>query len=247
MKSVKGTLSSVIALTLCLGSATALAQQAPDIISSVNADADVPGPVPANEELDVDELVASDKAASAGLPLNLRKNEPLALAEEKPTTGWTWKIILSAGIVGGAAWLLRRRFKPTAAEKTPVLDVVCRKSVGVRSEICVVTVDGHRLLLGITPNNIQRLAALPDPDDLMTIAEVEAPESEPAVENGFGGVLQNTYAKIAQLAEDQRISRGKTMSASEVVEVPPPASSKPRVIVRESQAAALEALIRRAS
>ena len=45
------------------------------------------------------------------------------------------------GIVGGAVWLLRRKFLPKDKPiKTPVLDVISRKSVGVRSEICVVTV-----------------------------------------------------------------------------------------------------------
>ena len=232
MKTVKIMLSSVIALTL---TTAAFGEPAPtdDIVGAVEADLRAIDQAELeSEELDVDELVAEDKSASK--PLELRKSQPLAFADDKPSSSLWWKLILSAGIATGGLWMFKRRMGKGAVEKTPALDVICRKSVGVRSEICIVTVDGHRLLLGITPNSIQRLASLPDPDETMTLAEAESGVQDDQVENGFGAVLKGTYARLAQAAEDRRVAKSVTLVASELDDVPPPESSKPRVIVRDA-------------
>ncbi len=241
MKTVKCMLASVIALTLAttLTIPAALGDNtgAGDIVRAVEADLRATdGGELGTDELDIDELVAADKTA-ADKPLALRQSQPMAFAEEQSTSSLWWKLLISCAIVVGALWLLKRRLKPSAASKPPVLDVISRKSVGVRSEICIVRVDGHRLLLGITPNSIQRLAALPDPDEggMLSELEVAAPESGPAeVEPGFGALLSGTYARLAQAAEDRRVARSVTLSPSELASAPPPASSRPRVIVRDT-------------
>ena len=85
------------------------------------------------------------------------------MAQEPSHTSTGWKILVLATVLGGAALYLRKR----AAPKRPAdarLTIVRRASVGIRSELLVVDVEGQRLLLGVTPHSIQSLATL-DTDD----------------------------------------------------------------------------------
>ena len=70
-----------------------------------------------------------------------------------------WKFAAALAIIGGAAFYLRKRVRPEAAGDTQ-LTIVRRASIGLRSELLVVNVEGQRLLIGVTPHSIQSLAIL---------------------------------------------------------------------------------------
>ena len=67
--------------------------------------------------------------------------------------------------------------RPQANPASHDLTIVSRTSIGVRSELLIVNVDGQRLLIGVTAGSIQRLATLPDPLDAVTLA---SPQDEKA-------------------------------------------------------------------
>ncbi|HSY20919.1 MAG TPA: flagellar biosynthetic protein FliO [Polyangiaceae bacterium] len=107
-------------------------------------------------------------AVETGTPLALRPNKPLELAHEPPPSSMGWKLVALAAILGGAVFYARKKMwvKPTEDGQ---LTIVRRATVGFRSELLVVNVEGQRLLLGVTPNSIQSLAVL------------DADESSPAL------------------------------------------------------------------
>lgn len=105
-------------------------------------------------------VVAPAPAPVEGTPLSLRPGKPLELAPEPAHTGWGWKLVALLSIGGGAAYYWRkRRGQGAAVEASPLL-IVHRASVGIRSELLVVNVEGQRLLIGVTPQSIQSLAIL---------------------------------------------------------------------------------------
>jgi flagellar protein FliO/FliZ len=92
-------------------------------------------------------------------PLALRPTKPLELAQEPARAGGAWKIVAVFVILGGAAFYLRKRIQPRRIEEGQ-LTIVRRTTVGLRSELLIVNVEGQRLLIGVTPHSIQSLAVL---------------------------------------------------------------------------------------
>jgi flagellar biogenesis protein FliO len=109
---------------------------------------------------------AQPPPAPAGTPLQLKPTHEVAAQIAPATTpsNATWAKI-GAGLIGIGAtiWLVRRRnglARLGITERT--LTVSARKSIGVRTELLIVDVDGQSMLLGVTPGSIQRLAILSD-------------------------------------------------------------------------------------
>ncbi len=158
------------------------------------------------------------RASAVDRPLSLRRanDKPLELLAPAPSSGLGYKLLACALIVGGAAWLLKRRGqKPKVAEAA--MSIVTRTSIGVRSELMLVTVDGQRLLLGVTPGSIARLAVLPPLEagldagvdagvDAGIDAGIDAGPADLAPsevldnEPGFERALRSARAKIEELA-----------------------------------------------
>lgn len=103
--------------------------------------------------------------APAATPLVPRK-QPIALAPPPASTPVTYKVIAVLGVAAAAALYLRKRKQQQSepASKRSVIDIVGRSSLGVRSELIVVDVEGTRLLVGMTPSSIQTLAVLEQPN-----------------------------------------------------------------------------------
>jgi flagellar biogenesis protein FliO len=96
-----------------------------------------------------------------GTPLEVRPSRPLETAAPEPaSSAWT-KIGLCGLIVVGAAAFYMRKRAPGGVTAAPSIKVAARTSIGVRSEIILVDVDGHRLLLGVTPSSVRTLSVLP--------------------------------------------------------------------------------------
>ncbi|MSP25129.1 MAG: hypothetical protein EXR75_08180 [Myxococcales bacterium] len=136
-------------------------------------------------------------------PLALRRtaDKPLELLAPSPSSGIGYKLLACCIIIAGAVWLLRRRgiIKPPKLQEA--MKIVSRTSIGVRSELMLVNVDGQRLLLGITPGSIARLAVLPpldaaDEEPLVELAPNDAVDNEP----GFESALRGARSKVEELA-----------------------------------------------
>ncbi len=138
------------------------------------------------------------------VPLNLRKGggKPLELANETPTSGWWYKLLACGLIIGGAVWLIRKRkLLPQQPGKQHSMTILGRTGIGVRSELLIVDIDGQKILLGVTPSSIQRLAVLVDSDDVPHLAEPEIdPQDEQDVESGFDSTLGAAKRKLESLA-----------------------------------------------
>ena len=135
-----------------------------------------------------------DAAVEGATPLALRPSKPLELAPERPQSGLGWKLVAVATALGGAAFFVRRRLPARRAETAP-LTIVRRASIGMRSELLIVSVEGQRLLLGVTPHSIQSLALL-DTDDAASSATVPA-KTGPSFGDRFGELLDGIERQAA--------------------------------------------------
>ena len=64
-----------------------------------------------------------------------------------------------------AAWLVRRGSLAIPGRKRPLgFNIETAFSLGERRSLAVVTVEGRRLLLGLTPTNISLISELPRPE-----------------------------------------------------------------------------------
>jgi flagellar protein FliO/FliZ len=117
--------------------------------------------------------------AEGATPLALRPSKPLELAQEPPHGGLGWKIVAVLAILGGAAFYLRNRMLPRRIEDGQ-LTIVRRTTIGLRSELLIVNVEGQRLLIGVTPHSIQSLAVLDGEDGALAPGALaqEAPLGE---------------------------------------------------------------------
>jgi len=106
------------------------------------------------------------QSAQAGTPLTLRPTKPLSLEPQRPAEGAGWKI--AAFLVAGAAVFcgVKHRARTRAPRPDSGPRVVGRTTIGIRSELLLVEIDGQRLLLGVTPTAIQSLyLPAPAPDE----------------------------------------------------------------------------------
>jgi flagellar biogenesis protein FliO len=143
-------------------------------------------------------------AAPEATPLSLKGDpKPLTLAEESPTSGIGYKLLLVAALAGAVVIVLKRKKKMAAPEAVPQLRVLTRASLGMRSELVVVEVDGTRLLLGVTPASIHALGDLEPVQKIEEAPVVEArPEREPVrvarreADASFAGALENLERQL---------------------------------------------------
>lgn len=122
-----------------------------------------------------DEAATPAPPAPAATPLVVRSSHPVELQPEAPNTMLGIKLGVGLAVVGAGLWAWKRRGQ-AAAVRPRTLTISARKAVGVRSELLVVEIDGHSILLGVTPGSIQRLATLPDAlgaDSLMEEPDVD--------------------------------------------------------------------------
>ncbi|MBX3196770.1 MAG: flagellar biosynthetic protein FliO [Labilithrix sp.] len=124
--------------------------------------------------------------APAATPLATRPSKPLTLASPSEGTPFVYKLFAGVGVAAAAGLWLKKKRKGQAALPASRIDVLGRTSVGVRSELLVVEVEGTRLLVGMTPSAIQTLAVL-DAVDAPAVEEpapleIAARERTPIVE-----------------------------------------------------------------
>jgi flagellar protein FliO/FliZ len=93
---------------------------------------------------------------------------PLAVADPTASFGPGLGGLLVTGLVllalFGAAWLLRRgtlSLGPAGRKRSLGFNIETAFSLGERRSLAVVSVEGRRLLLGLTPTNISLIGELP--------------------------------------------------------------------------------------
>src|SRR5205085_2514422 len=96
------------------------------------------------------------------------------------------QLAIVALIAAGGLWLWKRRARGAAPATKPP-KILARTSVGVRSELLVVEVEGQTMLIGVTPGSIQRIAVLSASSEM---AAAEPAESIEPVEDGFRDLVQ---------------------------------------------------------
>jgi flagellar biogenesis protein FliO len=147
---------------------------ASDAAEKADAPADKPARADAPEAAQADAPKPADKPA--GEPLALRPAHPVdVVPTSTPTMGLGTKIALAA-MIGGVAFFVYRRRAGQKPGRVPALRVTARASIGARTEVCIVEVDGQRLLLGVTPSSIRTLTVLTQ-EELVEATTTPAEES----------------------------------------------------------------------
>ncbi len=124
-------------------------------------------------------------------PLEVRPPRPLETAPADTGTDlWTKLGLCALVVAGGAAFYMKRRAQITTP--APAIKVSARASIGVRSEILLVDVDGHRLLLGVTPSSVRTLSVLPAEPIPSEEESVVARFNTTSIGSSFDKLLQRT-------------------------------------------------------
>jgi flagellar biogenesis protein FliO len=174
--------------------------------------------------------------ASTGTPLQMKPTkeaQPLVLAHDAPIS-WSTKAMLMLGVagVGFLVWK-RKKDQPTAAAKR-TLAIAARASVGVRSELLLVDVDGQTLLLGVTPSSITRLSILGETP--VAISELDSDKGmldrdfEPGFTLPAGGAVAPLARILERTAEKSsvKIARREEKTETEATSTPAPAPRRSR-------------------
>lgn len=102
--------------------------------------------------------------APAATPLATRPTKLVTMPSSSDNGQWGYKLLAGVGVAAAAGlWLKKKRGAKNGSTVATKIDVVGRTSLGMRSELLVVDVDGTRLLVGMTPSAIQTLAILDSP------------------------------------------------------------------------------------
>lgn len=179
--------SYAAALTLAVGLLTFSASARAD--SDLSFSAASPGMSATPVETTQATPSPAESATESPTPLTLHSSHPpapLQFSDESSSATLGWKVVAVAALIGALIYGLRRRSltRPTNTD----LVIVRRASVGFRSELLVVNVDGQRLLLGVTPQSIHTLALLDNADDL-TSAASSASDEPPTLGSRVGSML----------------------------------------------------------
>lgn len=139
--------ASVIALLVSVTALAPLSAHATPEASASGAEADTAP-------------TAQPAPAAAATPLALKAEPTGASPHASSDLGIATKVGACALILGAAAWAFKRR--RSAAKADPgakgALSLVSRLPLGARLEVCVIEVEGQRLVLGVTPQSICTLS-----------------------------------------------------------------------------------------
>jgi flagellar biogenesis protein FliO len=141
--------------------------------------------------------------APAGTPLVVRPSHPMELQPEPSSSRLGFKIAAGLVVLGGGLWAWKRR-RGAPAARPRSLTIAARRSIGVRSELLIVEIDGHSLLLGVTPGSIQRLAVLPDAASAAAAEDLDGADLD--AEPGFA-VPRAAHSIFAEVREADRGER----------------------------------------
>jgi flagellar biogenesis protein FliO len=137
------------------------------VVATIPAVAAPPAPAPepaAIAPTPAAQAISAPAAPAAATPLNLVPSKPLELAEPAPASNLGWKLGAMGLLAAAGFWAYTKKKNalPATQAAIPEMRILRRTSVGVRSELLLVDLEGQRILLGVTPSNIQSLLIVPD-------------------------------------------------------------------------------------
>ncbi len=158
----------------------------PAIAAAPVAAAPEPGPVAVQPTPAAQAISAAVSAPAVATPLNLVPSKPLELAEPAPASNLGWKLGAMGLLAAAGFWAYTKKKNATPVKESaiPEMRILRRTSIGVRSELLLVDLEGQRILLGVTPSNIQSLLIVPDSamsDPLPVEEPVRAQDSVAAI------------------------------------------------------------------
>jgi flagellar biogenesis protein FliO len=126
-----------------------------------------------------DAAVEKETAAVAAEPspltaLPVRHDKPLSLEPAPSGSSLGAKFALFALVAAGGIWAYTKRAKKAPLAPSESLTVLRRTTIGVRSELLVVELEGQRMLIGVTPSSMQTLYILPERTDEEVAVEAHA-------------------------------------------------------------------------
>lgn len=155
----------------------------PGLAFAEHADPSAPTSAPTSDPAAEPEAPAKPQ----GTPIQLRPNGP-GEAGNSTTTNMGLKLLAVAAVLGGAALFMRRRKNTLMASgaipgRSFTPRVLGRTSIGMRSELLVVEVDGQKIVLGVTPSSVSTLTILTEePKDAPAEPELAAVREPPTRE-----------------------------------------------------------------
>lgn len=165
------------------------------------------------------ETPKASSAVTEGTALPVRKEKPLTLAQESSGTSATFKLASLALIVAGAFYVAKKRGLklPRQAVQKP-MKVTARTSLGVRSELVVVEVDGQRLVLGVTPSNISLVTTL-EANEPAEEAPPAKRTSKQASHNDAEQLMSEFRQRSSSIPEDPEASEIRIQSIASLLKV----------------------------
>lgn len=152
------------------------------------------------------------------------------------------RVLVSLGVVLALVWWFARRGRTgTRARVRPAsVSVVGRQTLGRRTAVAVVEVEGRRLLLGLTDQQVSLLAELTEPAR-PAARGVERTEIDPAELARMVGMDEADLPVLPALAEPADVLAGEPVAAALAVPaavpatVPAPASAPAPVPARAAR------------
>lgn len=218
--------SLVIALSLAVTAVTpAFAEEA------ANAAHEIVGPPNVAAEQAAPEATepAPAPAAPESAPLNLRPSPTLEVKPPSTGLGIGYKLAAVAAVFGGALLLFRRKQNVTFNVGASIKPrVVGRTSIGTRTEVVVIEVEGQRLVLGVTPSNVTTLSVLTE-EPRLAPAEIEEPRAEsfvrpaivppsprtPRIEESLNRLIAGARAELEEQPARDRFERSERLERME--------------------------------
>lgn len=150
-------------------------------------------------------MQVEDAKHETGATIAASEGPEIALGVDSPAGGLGWLAVVLIGFVALAAWVHRRFGISGRGDGRAALKMVASLPLGEKRAIVMVEADEARLLVGVTPQNVQLLSRLPATNDAAAATE-NAPDageaddeasSAPEVEarGGFGSFLSTALAR----------------------------------------------------
>ena len=144
----------------------------------------------------------------------------------------SWKLLAIGLALAGGFWAWRKRGAQPASPGTADIRIVKRTSVGVRSELLLIEVQGQKLLVGVTPHTIQNLFIVPE----------DAIDEELAVDTEASPlVYARRLAGVIETGEPARAARAPKPNGA-VLQATPATPADVRTAPVEEQARGLLAI-----
>ncbi len=210
-----------------------------DKLEKAADEGDKPAPKDAEDKAEPKPAPEAPKPADkpAGEPLALRPTHAIEAPPAAPVMGLGTKLALAA-MIGGVAFFVYKRRAGAQPSKLPALRVTARASIGARTEVCIVEVDGQRLLLGVTPSSIRTLTVLTQEE----MIEASATPAEEGLARLFASAKRDLDLDAEPELDEEPVRRAPppasrpVLSARAARATPIPDSGRPTVLSPASRA-----------